>query len=109
MVVESTSISIGGEFYYRCQDLVKEEQWWLGYESRPHLSRPYNWRIATDKDIVNYLALFVDIPLGRIGIYEASLTDSGIRLDDGGEYAVYFEAEELIQLGKIINERVVKE
>ncbi len=107
MVVESIGSPYEFEFRYRCQDLVKEDQWWLAYEFCNYTPKPNNWRIATDDDIANYLARFVHIPLGKIGVYEVSLTDGGIRLDDGREHAIYFEAEELVQLGKIINERVV--
>jgi hypothetical protein len=106
MVVESVKESWRW-WGYSCIDLVKEDQGWLAYENRPHLARPYNWRIATDDDVANYLARFVEIDLGKVGAYEVSLTDDGIRLDDGGECAVYFTAEELIQLGEIINKRVV--
>ena len=110
MVVESSRCGYTrNAFRYRCQDLVKEEQWWLAYKNRPHLSRPYNWRIATDDDIVNYLARFVHIPLGKVGVYEVTLTDKGICFDNGFDFNIYFEAEELVQLGKIINERVIKE
>lgn len=101
MVVESSGVGFTrDDFVYIGQDLVREHQRWRAYEL-------YNWRIATDDDIANYLSRFLHIPLGKVGAYEVSLTDDGIRLDDGGECAVYFTAEELVQLGKIINERVV--
>lgn len=107
MIVESSGISLGGEFRYRCNDLVRDGQNWLAYENECYLTRPYNWSIATDDDIANYLSRFLHIPLGEVGAYEVSLTDDGIRLDDGVEYGIYFTSEELVQLGKIINERVV--
>ena len=107
MVVESSGISLGGEFRYRCNDLVRDSQNWLAYENEMYLTRPYNWRIATDDDIANYLSRFLHIPLGKVGAYDVELTDNGIRLDDGSEYGIYFTAEELVLLGKIINERVV--
>jgi hypothetical protein len=108
MVVEYGGTSIGEKFRYRCDDLVREDQGWCAYELSSFLGKPYNWRIATDDDIANYLSRFVHIPLGKVGDYDVELTDDGIRLDDGSDYVVYFTAEELIQLGKIINERVVR-
>lgn len=115
MVVESVKIGfVNGEFRYSCQDLVQENQLWSAYESDNLMFKhsydcriAYDWRIATDDDIANYLSRFLHTPLGKIGTYNVELTDDGIRLDDGGEYGIYFTAEELVQLGKIINERVV--
>ena len=107
MVVESTGISLVGEFRYRCNDLVRDSQNWLAYENEMYLTMSYNWRIATDDDIANYLSRFLHIPLGKVGAYEVSLTDKGICFDNGFDFNIYFEAEELIQLGKIINKRVV--
>ena len=107
MVVESGDVSFRGEFRYSCNDLVRKDQGWCAYEFDSCFKHPNNWRIATDDDIANYLSRFMHIPLGKVGAYEVELTDDGIRLDDGGEYGIYFEAEELVQLGKIINERVV--
>jgi hypothetical protein len=106
MVVESGRESFKG-WCYTCVDLIKEEQRWSAYENRGLFDHSYNWRLATDDDIANYLSRFVHIPLGKVGAYEVELTDDGVRLDDGGEYDIYFTAEELVQLGKIINERVV--
>lgn len=109
MVVESceeTVLQLGTEFKYKCKDFVQENQGWNAYES-DMVDKPYNWRIATDDDIANYLARFVHIPLGKIGDYEVTQTDKGICFDNGFDFNIYFEAEELVQLGKIINERVV--
>lgn len=107
MVVESNGISIGNEFRYRCNDLIEDGQSWLAYENETYLTRPYNWRIATDDDIVNYLSRFVHIQVPKIGNWNVELMDDGIMLDDGGDYNILLDVEELAQLGKIINERVV--
>lgn len=111
MVVESVKESWRFDddgWRYSCVDLVKEHQRWSAYERDDFMFKfDYNWRIATDDDIANYLSRFLHIPLGKVGAYDVELTDNGIRLDDGGDYGIYFEAEELVQLGKIINERVV--
>ena len=107
MVVEWGCISIVNKFGYRCQDLVLENQSWIAYEFQSSNPNGYDWRIATDDDIANYLSRFLYIPLGKVGTYDVELTDDGIRLDDGGDCGIYFTAKEIVQLGKIINERVV--
>jgi hypothetical protein len=107
MVVGYGGTSLGGEFRYSCVDLVREEQGWVAYGNGKHITKPYSWRIATDDDIANYLSRFLYIPLGKVGPYEVTLTDKGICFDNGFDFNIYFEAEELVQLGKIINERVV--
>jgi hypothetical protein len=109
MVVESIGSPYEFEFRYRCHDLVKEDQWWLAYENRPHLAKPNNWRIATDDDIAKYLSRFVDIPLGKVGeFYIAKLTDDGIMLEDllVTDRDVHLGVEELTDLKRIIDERV---
>lgn len=110
MVVESCGISNlwgGDRFYYKCQDLVRENQGWGAYEIESLWEVSYKWRIATDDDIANYLSRFLHIPLGSVGFYNAELTESGITIVRGDEAVISLEAEELVQLGKIINERVV--
>lgn len=109
MVVESSGISLGGEFRYRCNDLVIDAHNWLAYENEMYLTRPYNWRIATDDDIANYLSRFLDIPLGLVGEwYLAKLTDDGIMLEDRmfTDKDIWFDAKELDDLKHIIDERV---
>lgn len=108
MVVESGEISsLRGKFRYSCEDLVKERQGWYAYEFCDYTSKSHNWRIATDDDIANYLSRFVHIQVPKIGNWNVELMDDGIMLDDGGDYSILLDAEELVQLGKIINERVV--
>jgi hypothetical protein len=95
---------------FTCQDLVKDHQKWGAYEFRGVMSdKPYNWRIATDDDIANYLSRFLDISLGKVGqFYVAKLTDNGIVLKDTmfTDSNIYLEANELIDLKRIIDERV---
>lgn len=111
MVVESVKESWhfdDDRWRYSCIDLVKEHQRWHAYECDDFMFKfDYNWRIATDDDIANYLSRFLHIPLGSVGFYNAELTDSGITIVRGDEAVLSLEAEELVQLGKIINERVV--
>lgn len=108
MVVESSGTTFEEKFRYKCQDLVREYQGWLAYQWDEYVGYPYNWRIATDDDIANYLSRFVHIQLPKISIYNIELRDDGIRLDDGYGNGITLDAEELVQLGKIINERVVR-
>jgi hypothetical protein len=107
MVVEDGGESPFGGFAYTCIDLVKDSQRWRAYESSRVDRVDQLWRIATDDDIATYLTRFLDIQLGKVGEYEVEMTDNGIRIDDGSDYGVYFTVEELVQLGKLINERVV--
>lgn len=107
MVVESGGTTFEEYFRYRCNDLVRDDQNWLAYEFCQFKHTNNNWRIATDDDIANYLSRFLHIPLGSVGFYNAELTDSGITIVRGDEDVLSLEAEELVQLGKIINERVV--
>lgn len=99
-----------GQYRYSCDDLVKEGQRWSAYENDNYMFNfSYNWRIATDDDIVKYLSRFIDIPLGKVGEhYVAKLTDNGIVLKDTmfTDSNVYLEADELIDLKRIIDERL---
>ncbi len=108
MIVEHGAESPFGGFAYTCIDLVKDSQRWRAYEFSRVDPLPYDWRIATDDDIANYLSRFVHISLGKVGEYEVEMTDNGIRIDDGSDFGIYFTAEELFQLGEIITERVAK-
>lgn len=109
MIVESSGESpFNGKWEYTCSDLVNDYQRWRTHESDDYMFKfDYNWRIATDDDIANYLSHFVHIQVPKIGNWNVELMDDGIMLDDGGDYSVLLDAEELAQLGKIINERVV--
>ncbi len=107
MVVESGGTNFEEYFRYRCNNLVRDDQNWLAYEFCQYKHTNNDWRIATDDDIAKYLSRFLHIPLGSVGFYNAELTDSGITIVRGDEAVLSLEAEELAQLGKIINERVV--
>jgi hypothetical protein len=112
MVVENVAVAIlrgENEFRYKCVDLVKENQGWLAYEFDTYKEYPYDWRIATDDDIAKYLSRFIDIPLGLVGEwYLAKLTDDGIMLEDRmyTDRDIWFDAKELADLKRIIDERV---
>ncbi len=111
MIVDEKYISsLNGKFCYSCDDLVKPQQRWHAYENDNYMFNfSYNWRIATDDDIVKYLSRFIDIPLGKVGEhYVAKLIDNGIVLKDTmfTDSNVYLEADELIDLKRIIDERL---
>lgn len=111
MVVDNLELSsIRKDFRYRCIDLVREDQLWGAYEFQRIISgKPYNWRIATDDDIANYLSRFLDIPLGKVGeYYLAKLIDDGIMLEDRmhTDKDIWFDAKELADLKRIIDERL---
>jgi hypothetical protein len=112
MIVEKYNTdSYFGEKYI-CQDLVRDGQKWAAYAyefDNMFFKRTYDWRIATDDDIVNYLTRFVDISFGKVGqFYNAKLTDTGIVLEDlmFTDRDVNLDVEELIDLKRIIEERL---
>lgn len=110
MVVEKYNPEDIWEESFVCQDLVQDHQKWRAYENdKGVFNKPYDWRIATDNDIANYLSRFLDIPLGLVGDwYLAKLTDDGIMLEDRmfTDKDVYLDAKELADLKKIIDERL---
>lgn len=117
MVVERFNPKDIWEDSFTCQDLVTDNQKWRAYENEKWRAyendkymffNSYNWRIATDDDIAKYLSRFLDIPLGKVGeFYIAKLTDDGIMLDNLVTYGdVHLGVEELVDLKRIIDERV---
>jgi hypothetical protein len=110
MIVEEGYVGLHPEkFKYRCTDLLREYQLWSAYEFDV-LDRPNNWKIATDNDIVNHIARFVDIKIGAVGTYDVKYLEYGMMLieyvgDILGD-AIILDAEELIQLKQIIEQRV---
>ena len=109
MIVEKFNPKDIWEDSFTCQDLVEDHQKWRAYEFDSMFNRPNDWRIATDDDIAKYLSRFIDIPLGKVGEhYVAKLTDNSIVLKDTmfTDSNVYLEADELIDLKRIIDERV---
>lgn len=114
MVVEEGSLSRmwrdEPEFRYKCVDLIKENQGWCAYEFDSYLfNKPYDWRIATDDDIVKYLARYLHISIGKIGThFDVEYSDDGIILQHTllDDERVYLEPQELLDLKRIIDERV---
>jgi hypothetical protein len=112
MIVEKLNPKDTWEVSYTCQDLVVDHQKWRAYEYGTNVGHPpNNWRIATDDDIVKYLTTFLDIPIGKIGMfYLAKLTDNGIMLEDlmVCDRDFHLEVEELVNLKEILNKWVVE-
>jgi hypothetical protein len=110
MVVERLNSKDIWEDSFTCQDLVTDHQKWRAYENDNYMFNfSYNWRIATDEDIANYLSRFLDIPLGKVGqFYLAKLTDDGIILEElmFTDRDVHLGVEELADLKRIIDERL---
>jgi hypothetical protein len=110
MVVERLNSKDIWEDSFTCQDLVTDHQKWRAYENDNYMFNfSYNWRIATDDDIAKYLSRFLDIPLGKVGeFYLAKLTDDGITLEElmFTDRDVYLGVEELVDLKRIIDERL---
>lgn len=106
MIVQEFGYGLRGEPRYKCIDLIKEDQGWLAYEVCTRFNEPYNWRIATDDDIVNYLARNVHINLGDINnrlklVYE----EDHFRLTY--DYAdIFLSPDDMLKLKDIIEQRV---
>jgi hypothetical protein len=101
--------SWNGDFRYSCEDLVKEGQKWSAYEFDTMPNKPYNWRIATDDDIAKYLTRYLHISIGKIGThFDVEYSDDGIILQHTllDDERVYLEPQELLDLKRIIDERV---
>lgn len=109
MIVERfTPKDIWGDSF-TCQDLVKDHQKWRAYEFDSTFDMPSDWRIATDDDIVKYLARHVRVNLGKVGEhFVAEYREDGIMLEDTmfTDKYIYLEIDELADLKRIIDERV---
>jgi hypothetical protein len=106
MIVEEGGYRLDTDrFSYRCVDPVKEDQRWSAYEFDTYFGKPNNWRIATDDDIANYVAGYVQIGFGKVGNFDVRYLEKGIMLVDS-EDIIILDQEELIQLKQIIEERI---
>jgi hypothetical protein len=112
MIVESVGQSVffkeeeGDVFRYKCTDLLREGQGWIAYEFDSTMDRPYDWRIATDEDIVKNLSRFVN-PRSITLDYNLEFK---IDEDDGGltigtpEYVFYVGLEDILKVKKFIDD-----
>lgn len=67
-------------------------------------NKPYNWRIAADDDIANYLSRYLVIS-HKVGEYEVRVLDNCLAIE-GFDCTLYLEADELADLKRIIDKRV---
>ena len=106
MIVDEKYISsLNGKFCYSCDDLVKPQQRWHAYENDNYMFNfSYNWRIATDDDISNYLSRYLVIS-HKVGEYEVRVLDNCLAIE-GFDCTLYLEADELADLKRIIDKRV---
>jgi hypothetical protein len=105
MVVDEKYISsLNGKFCYSCDDLVKPHQRWHAYEFDTMFNKPNNWRIATDDDISNYLSRYLIIS-HKVGEYKVRVLDNCLAIE-GFDCTIYLEANELVDLKRIIDKRV---
>lgn len=106
MVVERLNPKDIWEDSFTCQDLVEDHQKWRAYEFDTMFNRPNDWRIATDDDIAKYLSRHLIISY-KVGEYEVRVLDNCLAIE-GFDCTLYLEADELIDLKRIIDERVQK-
>lgn len=92
-----------GREHYLCDDLSRDNQRWKAYETTYSFSTSYNWRVATDRDIIDYLDSHLFVKVGKVGLQEVVLDKEGIRL---GDY-VSFNKKEIKELKDILNKYVV--
>ena len=99
MIVKKLELSINLDKYvYRCEDLIVEDQWWGAYERDSMWGVEYEWRIATDDDIVNYLSRFVKHRY-KLGVTtDITISDDGMSIGE-----IHLDAKQLTDLSRLIN------
>ena len=85
---------------YKCEDLFIEAQWWYAYKRDNMRGAEYDWRIATDDDVVKYLSRFVKTNY-KLGVTDITVLDEGMWIGQ-----MYMNANELADLSKIISKYV---
>lgn len=99
MVVEELKRSYpDGEYWYICVDLILEDQGWIARERNSMRNVEYEWRIATDDDIVNYLSRFVKHRY-KLGVTtDITISDDGMSIGE-----THLDAKQLTDLSRLIN------
>lgn len=107
MIVEELKFS-HGEFRYRCQDLVIENQKWAAYELDRFCKKSNEWRLATDDDIVNYLSNYVR-PSQLDIRYNCTVevVKYGLLVYGPNDESLYFDEQETRALKKYLNKWVI--
>lgn len=108
MIVTGDSYqSIGGEFAYRCMDLILPEQYWSAVECDSMWNEYYDWRLANDEDIIRYLSRYVDINIGKLSSEkEVNITEYGIELTNGLQDSLILNDKECMKLFNILKKRI---
>jgi hypothetical protein len=102
----------GEEAVYMCDDLVIENQRWVAKERDSYFNEEYNWQLATDDQIIEYLSRFIEVDLGKIGDkYIAKYRDDGIYFQSTyiSEEDFSLELNDLIGLKNILEDRLTNE
>ncbi len=98
-----------GEFRYRCEDLVKDGQLWSAKQFSSYKQTPNNWKIATDKDIVNYLTRFVTPSQQTVGYdCDVEVVEDGLNIFGPGDQYLYFNKKEARALKAYLNKWIVE-
>jgi len=99
----------GNGIQYKCDDFVIENQGWVAVE-KDLFKREYNWQLATDDQIVEYLSRFIEIDLGKIGDkYIAKYRDDGIYFESTyiSDESFSLELDDLIDLENVLKDRLI--
>jgi len=110
MVVIEGIQSYYGSFRYSCEDLVIKNQTWAAREYATYgLDRSMNWRLATDKDIVTYLARYINSSEQTIGYdCDVEVVEDGLNIFGPGDEYLYFNKKEARALKAYLNKWVVE-
>ncbi len=84
------------DFFYSCTSLLNPKQTWCAYEQ-------YNWRIATDDDVVRELASRIKSSEVISPDLNLDINDDTIILDDGYDNFIMLTPQEAVKLRDIID------
>lgn len=79
---------------YKCDDLIIEDQTWAARGRGMNEFQKYEWRLATDDDICNYIAKFIKIEEKVNYAVHLEMRDNSLHINWLG-YWISLEKEEL--------------
>lgn len=108
MIVEEGVFRMG-KFSYTCNDLMIDNQKWGAYELDSYWNKENNWRLASDKDIVNYLVRFFTPSEQTIG-YDCNVQviEDGLNIYGPGEDFLHFDKKEARALKDYLNKWIIE-
>jgi hypothetical protein len=106
VVVEGSRLEYADRFGYTCDDLIVEKQKWRAYEYTEYDDTTYNWRLATDDDIVVYLARYITTREESLNGIDVAITDDILTIRDVCG-SVYMDMEQAAKLRDYLNKYVV--